>query len=45
MLNNKVEENMRHKEREHISFCYQKITWIWNNGGKSASDDWESPVT
>ena len=45
MLNNKVEENMRHKEREHVSFCYQKITWIWNDGGKSASDDWESPVT
>jgi type VI secretion system secreted protein Hcp len=45
MLNNKYPENMQHKEREHISFCYQKITWTWMDGGITASDDWEAPVT
>jgi type VI secretion system secreted protein Hcp len=43
MLNNKYPENMKHKEREHISFCYQKITWTWMDGGITAEDDWESP--
>ena len=43
MLNNKYPENLRHKEREHISFCYQKITWTWMDGGISAEDDWEAP--
>jgi type VI secretion system secreted protein Hcp len=45
MLNNKYAENMNHKEREHVSFCYQKITWTWMDGGITASDDWEAPVT
>jgi type VI secretion system secreted protein Hcp len=29
-----------------ISFqlTYKKITWTWNDGGITASDDWESPV-
>jgi type VI secretion system secreted protein Hcp len=44
MLNNKYPENMQHREREHISFCYQKIEWIWVEGGISAMDDWETPV-
>ena len=44
MLNNKYPENMQHKEREHISFCYQKIEWIYNKGGITAEDDWEAPV-
>ena len=44
MLNNKYPENMQHKEREHISFCYQKIIWTWEDGGITAEDDWESPV-
>jgi type VI secretion system secreted protein Hcp len=43
MLNNKVPENMQHKEREHISFCYQKITLTWEDGGITAEDDWEAP--
>jgi len=43
MLNNKYPENMQHKEREHISFCYQKITWTWVDGGIEAVDDWEAP--
>lgn len=45
MLNNKYPENTQHKEREHVSFCYQKIEWTWNDGGISAEDDWEAPVS
>ena len=44
MLNNKYPENMQHKEREHISFCYQKITWTFQDGGITAEDDWEAPI-
>ena len=44
MLNNKYPENMQHKEREHISFCYQKIIWTFEDGGIMAEDDWETPV-
>ncbi|HPE75583.1 MAG TPA: Hcp family type VI secretion system effector [Draconibacterium sp.] len=40
MLNNKYPENVQHKEREHISFVYQKIIWTYEDGGISASDDW-----
>jgi type VI secretion system secreted protein Hcp len=44
MLNNKYPENMQHKEREHVSFCYQKIEWTWMDGGITAEDDWETPM-
>jgi type VI secretion system secreted protein Hcp len=27
-------------EYEEIAFTYQKIQWIWDDGGISASDDW-----
>ena len=43
MLNNKYPENMQHKEREYVSFHYQKIIWTWEDGGITAEDDWESP--
>jgi len=43
LLNNRYPENMQHKEREHIAFCYQKITWTYEDGGISAEDDWEAP--
>ena len=43
MLNNKYPENMQHAEREHISFVYQKITWTYEDGGITSTDDWESP--
>jgi type VI secretion system secreted protein Hcp len=43
MLNNRYPENRQHKEREHVSFCYQKIIWTWVEGGITAEDDWESP--
>jgi len=45
MLNNKYPENMQHKEREHVSFCYQKIIWTFQDGGVTAEDDWETPIT
>ncbi len=44
-LNNKYPENMPHELREHISFTYQKIIWTFEDGGITAEDDWESPVT
>jgi type VI secretion system secreted protein Hcp len=44
MLNNKYPENMQHKEREHVSICYQKIIWTFMEGGVTAEDDWEAPV-
>jgi type VI secretion system secreted protein Hcp len=38
-------EQMQHKEREHISFCYQKIIWTWVlDGGITVEDDWETPI-
>lgn len=43
MLNNKYPENMQHKEREHVSFCYQKIIWTIEDGGITTEDDWEAP--
>ncbi len=45
MLNNKYAENTNHEVREHIAFCYQKVVWTWQDGGVSAEDDWETPVS
>lgn len=42
-LNNKYPENMKHEVREHVSFTYQKIIWVWEDGGIMAEDDWETP--
>jgi len=28
---------------EEVEFSYQKIEWIWTDGGVTAMDDWESP--
>jgi len=32
-------------QTEEIAFTYQKISWTWVDGGVTAQDDWESPVT
>ena len=32
-------------EYEEIGFTYQKIEWTITDGGITAQDDWESPVT
>lgn len=44
MLNNKFSEYSNQEVMEEISFTYQKIEWIFENGGITAEDDWESPV-
>ena len=44
MLNTQVPDNKPLREREHISFCYQKIEWTNLAGGITAEDDWEAPV-
>ncbi len=33
------------RDTEKVSFVYQKITWTWEDGGITAEDDWESPVS
>ena len=42
MLNNKYPENMQHKEREYISFAYDKITVTFEDGGITGEDDWQT---
>ena len=44
MPNNKNPDLAKLATYEEIAFTYQKITWTWNDGGITASDDWESPV-
>lgn len=44
MENNKHPDLMRYAEYEEVAFTYQKIEWTWNDGGITASDDWEAPV-
>ncbi len=45
MLNNKRPELTSFAEYEEVAFTYQKIEWTWMDGGITALDDWESPVT
>lgn len=40
MLNNKNPELVKFAEYEEVSFTYQKIEWIWNDGGIASSDNW-----
>jgi type VI secretion system secreted protein Hcp len=44
MPNNKHPELMKFETYEEIAFTYQKIEWVWVDGGITAMDDWESPV-
>ncbi|TLU81867.1 MAG: Hcp family type VI secretion system effector [Chlorobium sp.] len=44
MLDNTYPENMNHKEREHISFTYQRITWTYEDGALTSMDDWSERV-
>ena len=45
MANNKHPELMKFAEYEEVAFTYQKIGWTWNDGGVSAEDDWETPIS
>lgn len=42
--NNKNPELARYTEFEEVSFVYQRIDWIWTDGGITASADWAAPV-
>ena len=45
MANNKHPDLMKYTEYEEIAFTYQKIEWTWIDGGITAIDDWEAPVS
>ncbi|HYK89589.1 MAG TPA: Hcp family type VI secretion system effector [Acidobacteriota bacterium] len=45
MPNNKHPDTMKYAEYEEVAFTYQKIEWLWVDGGISSEDDWESPVS
>jgi type VI secretion system secreted protein Hcp len=42
MLNNKNPDLVKYAEYEEVAFTYQKIEWIWTDGGITAQDDWET---
>lgn len=42
MLNNKNPDLVRYSEYEEVSFTYQKIEWVWTDGGIAAQDDWKT---
>jgi type VI secretion system secreted protein Hcp len=31
-------------EYEQIKLTYQKIEWTWNDGGITATENWQTPV-
>ena len=41
MLNNKNPDLVKYAEYEEIAFTYEKIEWIWTDGGITAQDDWD----
>lgn len=41
MLNNKYPDNMQHREREHVTFVYRGIEWIYEDGGITFEDGWQ----
>ena len=43
--NNKHPDLMKFETYEEIAFTYQKIEWTWTDGGITAMDDWEAPVS
>jgi type VI secretion system secreted protein Hcp len=45
LTNASISDYVEHGQTEHWSFTYQKIEWTWLNGGITASDDWEAPVS
>jgi type VI secretion system secreted protein Hcp len=42
MPNNKNPDLMRYTETIEVSFTYQKIEWIWKDGGVMATDSWNN---
>jgi type VI secretion system secreted protein Hcp len=45
LTNANVASNKQVGGAETIEFTYQKITWTWLDGGITAEDDWEAPVS
>ena len=45
LTNASVSDYVEQGGNAQISFTYQKITWTWNDGGITAGDDWEAPVS
>ena len=45
LTNASISDYQAHGTDETWSFTYQKITWTWIDGGISATDDWEAPVS
>jgi type VI secretion system secreted protein Hcp len=41
--NNRYPKLMRMPQYEEVSFTYQRIEWVWNEGHLIAGDDWETP--
>jgi type VI secretion system secreted protein Hcp len=45
LTNASISDRVQKGDSETISFTYQKITWTWVDGGITAEDDWEAPVS
>jgi len=45
LTNASISNYVDHGTTETWSFTYQKITWTWIDGGITAQDDWEAPVS
>jgi type VI secretion system secreted protein Hcp len=45
LTNASVSDYVETDQSVQLSFTYQKITWTWVDGGITASDDWEAPVS
>jgi len=43
MPNTRFAKLARLTEYEEVSFTYQRIEWIWNEGNLTGVDDWETP--
>ena len=43
MANNRYPKLARIPEYEEVSFTYQRIEWVWNDGNLTGIDDWENP--
>ncbi len=44
MANIRHPDLVKFAEWEELAMTYQKIEWTWNDGGITASDDWEARV-
>ena len=45
LTNASISDYVANGGNETWSFTYQKITWTWVDGGITAQDDWEAPVS